>query len=216
LSEFVHISIGENCLTQNILNKYGLGGEHSCFSSCRSNIELITKIIDDDFKNFTNLDFIKFEKINNSFNGGRNIFYKNDSDIFCPTVFNGFEFTHHDIRNVKQKDSVLRKIQRFKNNMLNDNLVFWYHYRYSENNNIDRLLQLFEKFDRNFKTAKYVIFYQDVSHNKNNFSHIKLKNFNLLKCFDGNIWSGEDNIFAKSFSGGFDEIFNDYKLIEKI
>lgn len=176
----------------------------------------MTKIIEDDFKHFLDPNFVKFEKINNTFNGGRNFYYKNDVDIFCPTVSNGFEFTHHNIANETQKESILRKVRRFKNSMLKENLIFWYHYRHNENKDINMLISLFEKFDYKFKSAKYVILHQNTLKNDYNFKHTKIGKFNIIECFDDNVWSGADNIFAKTFQVGFYEMFNNYNLVDKL
>lgn len=211
-----HISLGENCLPQYLLSKYKINGPSSIFSSSRCNIRIINKIIADNFDNFLNPDHIKYERINNKFDGCRNVYYKTDLNIFCPTVSNGFEFTHHNLNNDTQRESILRKIERFKLDLLEDNLVFWYHYRYSKTNDITKLLECFNEFDKKVNSAKYVIFQQIPIGDPVKFEHEKMDNFNIIKCYDPMIWAGPNRVFAKNFQKCFDSLFNDYDILNNI
>lgn len=205
-----HISLGENCFTQNLLKRYGLSSDAGVFSFVGCNIELINLILDDKFKNFLNQDYYEYA----TFGGQKclvNRFYGKEKS-------HHIRFPHHDIINCKShNDSFVRKVNRFKDNIKSGNIVFWYNYRYIENDDVDLILSSFREFDNKIGGEnRYVIFNQRIDREIKEFNHLKMGKFNIIECFDKNIWHGDSNYDGKTFKEQFDRLMNDYELLKKL
>ncbi len=108
------LSLGENCLADNILQRHGLKSFSSPYSSARSNITYAIKNEAHNYENLLSRDsnilterYGKKTVVNTSFSKIDNIF-----DI---AVNRGFEFTHHNIIEDKSAlDSYIRKVDWIK------------------------------------------------------------------------------------------------------
>jgi hypothetical protein len=221
-----HIALGENCLIDKLLDKYGLKEESYTFGSVRTNISINLQILKDDFKNFIAKKHLYSTWLEeDQKNVIKNSFYTQTEDIFNETVSTHFEFTHHNVlENEKDRKSFNRKIDRLKKRLKSrDEIIFYYNYRNSPNNNLEKLLDLFREFTKQISRKyghtriKYVIFYQNQNTETKHFKIKAIQNITLIECFDKQEWRGKKNVFAKSFSKQFDEIFaqlhksNEYK-----
>ena len=60
----VNISLGENCLMDTLLSKYGIKQESYVFGSVRTNIEYDLEIIKDNFENLLKSDLLVKKTVN--------------------------------------------------------------------------------------------------------------------------------------------------------
>lgn len=231
MQDIIHISLGENCLIDSLLIKYKIKKESYPFGSVRTNIEYNFEIIKDNFKDLLNPDFL-FKKI---VDGNRSVIKNRKykfitKNIYDSSVHDNFEFTHHNVlENQKDRESFKRKITRMKYAIENNNILFWYHYRFSKNNDLNKLIDHFNKFlnylsKKSKGQRKYIVcIFTQIPSNKKNFNHINpIKNIHIIQCYDERIWSGNNvggtikNLQRHSFRRIFDIIFQEYYLHKKI
>ena len=121
---------------------------------------------------------------------------KVQNDIYCSSVIDSFEFTHHNVLdNNKAIESYNRKIEGIKISLESNDIIFWYHYRFSTNNNLEILIKQFEDFikylsKKNNKKYQICIFTQIVSDDIHFINEQYNNNINIVKCYDKNIWVG--------------------------
>ena len=225
-----HISFGENCIIDSLLKNYNIKKESYPFGSVRTNIEYNFRIIYDDLKFLLSNQYLKRKIImpHNKIHCINNRYSHTNFDIFCKSVSTHFEFPHHNIiDNASNLESYKRKILRMKYLLNNDNICFWYHYRYSKNNNLEVLIKIFKKFlyflkDKYGKKYKVCIITQIINTKDKFFSHNIDEDIHILKCYDKEIWRGNnlggniDFLKKNSFIDIFDKIFIEYKIVNRI
>jgi hypothetical protein len=210
----VFISLGENCLVDAVLGKLGLKEESFPFGSSGSNIEYISQIIESDFKDFLNPDCLK-KTIVFQLEVVINIAYSNENQIFYQRTPEGFEFAHHNVLEQKDRDSMERKVNRFRQVMQSgEKIVFIYNYRHHKNQDVGRMLKLLEeflhmlrvKYSRKFKC---ILFFQTISQNERNFI-VKKYNSGLLSAefVTAHVWGGNDNWDGRSDDDQFRKLFS--------
>lgn len=141
-SKNVFLSLGENCLADNILDRNGLKSFSSPYAFGASNIEYILSFEKEGFLDFLNPDYLKKEsfiskpdvivvrnkkylKLNNRYNG---------------LVSNGFEFTHHDVLDdISARDTLHRRCERMLK-LRKKRIVFLYHHRYCDETDYNLLI----------------------------------------------------------------------------
>lgn len=136
----LYLSFGENCLTDDILARYGIKSFSTPYSSGRSNIEYILQIEKDNFKDFLNPEFMKYYYL-----GKKRVVrltkYDKIENQYDLLHVNGFEFTHRDVlnnlRDRKIFDKRVKRMLDFKNKEVN----IFYHSRCNANTNEDLLLE---------------------------------------------------------------------------
>lgn len=219
----VNISLGENCLIDELLSKYGIKKESYAFGSVRTNIEYDFEIIKDNFEDLLKSDLLVKKQVNGSQAVKNKKYSKVQNDIYCSTVIDSFEFTHHNVLdNNKDIESYNRKIERTKIALESNDIIFWYHYRYSTNNNLEILIKQFDVFIKylskknNKKKYHICIFTQIISDDIHFINEQYNNNINIVKCYEKNIWSGADNVHGHTFMKVFDKIFKEYNLYDKL
>ena len=226
----VNISLGENCLMDAVLSKYGIKQESYTFGSVRTNIEYDLEIIKDNFENLLKSDLLVKKTVYGTQKVVKNKKYsKVQNDIYNSSVIDSFEFTHHDVLdNNKDIESYNRKIERTKIALKSNDIIFWYHYRYSTNNNLEILIKQFEdlikylskKNDK--KKYQICIFTQIVSDDIHFINEQYNNNINIVKCYDKRIWCGNNtggnvnSLKSHTFTKVFDKIFKEYNLYDKL
>ena len=226
----VNISLGENCLMDALLSKYGIKQESYAFGSVRTNIEYDLEIIKDNFENLLKSDLLVEKTVNGIQKVVKNKKYsKVQNDIYCSAVIDSFEFTHHNVLdNNEAIESYNRKIERTKIALESNDIIFWYHYRYSTNNNLEILIKQFEDFIKylskknNKKKYQICIFTQIVSDDIHFINEQYNNNINIVKCYEKNIWCGNNvggnvnSLQSHTFTKVFDKIFKEYNLYDKL
>lgn len=219
-NNIVNISLGENCLMDTLLSKYGIKQESYTFGSVRTNIEYDLEIIKDNFEDLLKSDLLVKKTVNGTQKVVKNKKYsKVQNDIYCSSVIDSFEFIHHNVLdNNKAIESYNRKIERTKIALESNDIIFWYHYRYSTNNNLEILIKQFEDFIKylskknNKKKYQICIFTQIVSDDIH-FINEQYNNINIVKCYEKNIWGGNNvggnvnSLKSHTFTKVFDKIF---------
>jgi len=162
----VHISIGENCLTDNILQRHNLKSLTTPYSHGRSNLDYAIILEKENYSSLLKPDYLKYEKLNNTTVVRNNNVFSSDP-IFSELHRNGFEFTHHDvISNKSHRESLKRKIDRLKSLKGKKHFIFYYHYRVNPNLNLPLLIAKAKIFlayyQKNRKSCRMVIFTQEL------------------------------------------------------
>lgn len=163
----VWLSLGENCLPDDILSRFHLKSYSSPFASCRSNIDYLIEMHTNKYDNLFDEESVsKF-----SLDGGtvlRSIVYNKSHPIYHNLHTNGFEFTHHNwIDNPDLKQSLQRRLRRMVSDIGCKDFVFLYHHRITESSDTQKIrlkLSLFaDFFTSNYKKCKIIFFYQNLT-----------------------------------------------------
>lgn len=219
----IFFSLGENCLTDNILSRYELKSFSSPYSSGRSNIEYILYFEKEEFKNFLNLDYLKYDYFNDK-KVVRNTLIKSTVNNYEASVMNGFEFTHHDIIS----DSNLKRTMRRRCNRLinlkNKKIYMLYHHRLCENTNEELLFNHFQELKEIYKQRNndvFIYFFTQkivLNDNERRIEKFKLGN-DIYKyvLYTLNKWEGEnqDIFWARCDDDLIKVMINDIKTSAK-
>ena len=220
----IHLSFGENCLTDNILSRNGIKSFSTPFSHGRSNIDYILDLEKNRYKGLLDKKNLEYQKLEDNKNETvRSIRYNKCSNIYHDLHSLGFEFTHHDvINNIKHKNSLDRKIERLLQIRKKEDICIYYHYRYSINNNLTALASKLKELTRIYQgrlnRVKVYIIKQELVKNE---IHRKVdidwvdKNICVLKFFTSEAWEGhegqEDLFWAKPDDDLIEPVFQKIK-----
>ena len=202
-----YLSIGENCLTDNILARHNLKSFSTPYSHGRSNLDYAIALEKENYANLLNPDYLHYEYLGET-KVLRNKLYAESDDIYNQLHKNGFEFTHHEVlNNDLQRKSYERKIARMLSFDKSHHLKFYYHYRNNENQDINLIISKAEVFlsfyqKRDIK-CEFIFFTQELVTDKTNRSISKIHDLNnvkgfLLKTLDYWVGDDEDILWAKN------------------
>lgn len=186
------ISLGENCLPENIIRRKGMRNISSPFSSCAGNLDYILQMERYGYDTLLNKKYLRRDSegvITNSR-------FQCD-DIYGSKNNDGVKFLHHDpINNQKDIDSFSRKIERLARLRESlENKIFLYHHRICENTDIEKLVKKSKQFLNFYKNSKFVIFHQSLGDGRgiayNIYDNTMVFNFNTVEMWHGN----DQNIF---------------------
>ncbi len=164
-SKTISVSIGENCLVDNILERHGKKMISSPYSHGRSNLDYAIKLEKENYTHLMDTNHFTHHKVGDT-PVIRNMHNFTSDNIYLDLHQNGFEFTHHDVmENKSHIKSYKRKISRLIKYKGKKNFHFYYHYRANKNLNIDLLFLKAEKFlsyyQINNKKCEITIFTQN-------------------------------------------------------
>ncbi len=196
----VTVSIGENCLTDAILDRHGLKSFTTPYSHGRSNIDYAIALELTGYSDLLNLNRLTYGKVGDT-TVIRYIHNLSHDPIFIDLHRNGFEFTHHDIiHNKAHRDSCARKINRLLKFKGKKNFRFFYHYRISPDSNLNFLFRKAERFlsfyDINGKSCELNIFTQKIVPATENRRLRVIKHTNKIRAFvfeTHHAWAGENH-----------------------
>jgi hypothetical protein len=197
------LSLGENCLTDNILQRYGIKSFSTPYSHGRSNIDYAILLEKSNYEGLLDSINLKYENV-----GNKKVVRSKIIDC-CDNIFNelhmkGFEMTYQDVIQSKiNRMSFNRKIKRLVNYRGKKKFVFFYHHRINENSNLDLIFKKSFEFSKFYATKEYpceiIIFCQKIITNKSErkTTYKKVKtNIHFFEMYTQQIWSGNDeNIF---------------------
>lgn len=202
-----YLSLGENCLTDNILKRYGIKSFSTIYSNGRSNIEYAIHLEKESYQHLLNQKYLYFDYVNVK-KVVRNNHYSKSLNIYHHLHQNGFEFTHHDvITDENAQESAKRKIIRLKKYRGKKNFKFFYHYRYNRHADLDMLIEKAKKFNAlynvNNKKSEIIVFTQKLVKKS---EERKLEKYHIDKTIKVfilhtlDIWQGDDNniLWAKN------------------
>lgn len=165
LRQSVHwLSLGENCLPDDILRRYGRKTYSSPFSSGRSNIDYILQLEHDGYRHLLLPENLAHHQLTGEL-VVRSTYYRNCDGIFESSCSHGFEFTHHDpLVRVEDRRSVQRKIDRLQRFKSRKHFVFLYHHRRNPNSDLPRLHEKLREFSKVYSSGRarcaVILFYQ--------------------------------------------------------
>lgn len=217
MSDEIWISLGENCLPDDILRRHNRKSFSSVFSSGRSNIEYIIQMEREDYKNL-----LKVENLQHFPDGVhsvvRSTYYKDCAGHYSPRHMLGFEFSHHDPLRVKEDNRAFRRrISRQQKFRGVKNFIFLYHHRITEHSDItllhSHLNELLSMYSINGCTCKMVLFYQKIiNQDTKKFVDFTEHDTGLLEfvCHTHEIWGGDDldTFWAKKDDDLFERMFD--------
>ena len=194
----IYLSLGENCLSDNILDRNGLKSFSSPYASARSNIEYILAFEKEKFLDFLNPKYLKKEPFNAKSIVVRNkkhISVRNQYDV---SVTNGFEFTHHDVLdNPKLRETLRKRCSRMLR-LKKKQIVFLYHHRFCDSTDfillIDHLNQLAEIYRARGNTVSIYLYMQHLiadSEDRRVEFHVE-HGINCFTFYTRSEWSGDD------------------------
>jgi hypothetical protein len=215
-----NIIIGETCLLSYQLRRLNIiQNENGLFDNVLINIEGVKLLIEDDFKDLLDEKYLKYlyylyyPKHNIGHYKWINVKYTTDEDnIFSWPVFS---FFHYDILNIDNKNSIQRKLDRFKSYLADDQkLNLFYYYRYSEKFNFEKVIEKINTLSDilNMKYNKKInVFLITKSEGDDDILYNKIHNihhFNFISKFS---WIGiDDNWNGSSDNHLFDSFLKLY------
>jgi hypothetical protein len=199
LSDTYYVSIGENCLTDNILDRFNIKSFSTPYSHGRSNIDYAIHLESEKYQNLLNPEFLYYDYVGET-KVVRNKHYSKSDKIYSSLHLNGFEFTHHDVINNKnQRESYERKILRMCTLDSRKKLKFIYHYRNNEDKDIELFISKANDFlnfylERNIK-SELIFFTQEIVSKKDERALIKVHDSEKIKGYvlrTLETWAGDD------------------------
>lgn len=195
MDKYIVISLGENCLPDNILSRNNLRSFSSPFSTGRSNIEYVLAFEKENYVDFLNPDYMNYEMFNKRIvvRNTKYITTKNRYDVTC---IRGMEFSHHDvISNIHTREQIARRYTRLQK-ISNKDIVFVYHHRYCKETDMDLLVTSFKEIKQIYEARNnhvhIFIFTQEIVPSKE-YRKVEYKETDGLKIYTfytQNIWEG--------------------------
>jgi len=166
--DVLFLSLGENCLTDNILNRHGVKSFSTPYSHARSNLDYALLLEGSCYDGFLDVQNFHYDSIDET-KVIRSHSITPCDDIYDDRHMQGFEFTHHDIiASQKDRESIQRKISRLQTLKGKKNFVFFYHHRINPRSQLDVIFEKASKFREYYavqgKTCQMVIFSQQIIH----------------------------------------------------
>ncbi|MDR1554423.1 MAG: papain-like cysteine peptidase [Campylobacteraceae bacterium] len=155
-SDILYLSIGENCLSDDILKRHNLKSFSTPYSSGRTNIDYVLQLETIDYNIFLNKRYLEYSILM----GGGTKVVKSKLITACSNIYNAmhmdrFEFTHQDILSSDEQNATIkRRIERMRQFRGRQDVVFFYHHRVNKSTNLDilfdklSLLQTFYSSDQ--------------------------------------------------------------------
>lgn len=143
------LSIGENCATDKILQRFNIKSYATPYSFVRSNIFYALQLENSKYDFLLDSKYLKKDPQSFFPNFYRNYnFEQPEPGLFSPLCANGFEFTHYDVINkTEDRESMERKIARLLDlRNSNEDIVFFYHHRYVQNCQLDKVIAYLNDF----------------------------------------------------------------------
>lgn len=215
--------IGETCLLAYQLRRLNIiQDENELFDNMITTLDGVHKLIEDDFCDILNDQYLKhlnyayYPDHNISYSKWVNTKYSIDANnIFSWPVFS---FFHYDDFNIRQKDSIKRKTQRFKEKFMSkENVNLFYYYREGKNFNIEKIIEkcsslllfLITKYNKQFK-----LFLITKTHG---IKGVKFKDYDSIQHLNftsPSSWIGDDdNWNGSSDNDLFDSFLEHYNTL---
>ena len=198
----IFVSFGENCLTDNILERHKLKLLTTPFSHGRSNVEYILQLERDNYKDFLNPNYLQYEMFNEK-KVPRLKKYNQIHNDYNELHKNGFEFTHHDvIKDESARIKLKQRLDKLQNLIGKKKFIILYHHRVNSGTNMeqltDNLCELKQLYSKNKIKSEVVCFTQniitDIKDRKISYKENKEIHFFVFNTI--NEWEGDNqNVF---------------------
>lgn len=199
IPEIYWLSLGENCLSDDILKRHGLKSFNTIYSSARSNVDYAIYLEKRSFQGFLDRNNLEYDYLGN-LRVTRSTLCMECGKLYLNCHSKGFETSHHDlINNEAHRQSFQRKIQRMLDLRNNKKTVFFYHHRVNDRTNLEALFIKLETFStfysRKPEKCQIMLFVQSKIINPEERKVIYRKvnsNIHLFEFKTINIWEGSD------------------------
>jgi hypothetical protein len=198
-SEIHWLSLGENCLPDGILKRYGLKSFSTPFSNGQSNLDYILLLEKVRYKGFLDKENLKYEQQSVKRFTRSKLTSKCDN-IYVHYHMRGFGTSYFDLINSEEdRQSFGRKIQRLLSLRGKGNAVFFYHHRYHEQQNLELIFEKAFEYSKYYswslKKSHVVVFTQknpcDISHRCLHYQRVR-NNIHFFNFHTEKIWEGND------------------------
>lgn len=163
------VSLGENCLTHEVLQRHGLSPIVTPFAHSRSNLDYALQLEERGYDSLLDRRFLALHETGER---AQPIVVRSTAVAECDPLFHplhtaGFELTHHNvIEEPEARASVARKIDRLHDLRRRRDLWFFYHYRLHPEADLDSLAAKADRFLQFYNSAnsaaRFVIFEQEL------------------------------------------------------
>ena len=199
------LSLGENCLVDDVLQRHGLKVFSTPYSFARSNIDYAIELEKTEYSTLLSKDNLYYAKDSRVV---RSNAVKDSDNIYDSQHLNGFEFTHHDvISDSIQMESYKRKVNRMKElKYSKDILCFLYHYRYNKNMNVQKIIDKACTFLTYYNSRAFmaVLFQNIQSEHRGVIENTVADNVITFEFITPYIWQGSDK--TKFFARNEDDL----------
>jgi hypothetical protein len=158
MKNIIWVSLGENCVSQQIINKLGVKTAVSPYSWAFSTIDHIINLQEEDFliKDYEQATCPILKEKYSVHKGS-----KNSNDSFFVKTGKTLAFRHHDFfSNSENYEKIKRRMDRHKS-LAGDGVVFLYHHRIGDTPNCEYVRSKIEYFlDKYYPEAKALMFYE--------------------------------------------------------
>ena len=194
----IYLSFGENCLTDNILSRYGLKSFTTPFSHCRSNIEYILDLERNNYENFVSGELLIYGDLN-----GKSV-PRLKTDLILKNTYhhlheNGIEFPSQDvIKDQKYWKKVVKRAIRLKEFLGKGKYILLYHHRICDNNDFELLLIHLSELKKYYSTQDFecqvVLFKQIIipKESKKKLTYKKNDDIHVFDFYTHYAWTGRD------------------------
>lgn len=198
-SNTYYLSIGENCLTDNILDRFKIKSFSTPYSHGRSNLDYAIMLEKEKYENLLKPDYLQYDFVGET-KVVRNRYYSKSDSIYNELHKNSFEFTHHDVlNNDAQRRSYQRKIDRMLSFDRSKRLKFVYHYRNNDDLDIPKLVNKADQFLKLYQVkgihCEFIFFTQEIITENSQRSIAKIydtKNVKGYLLHTTELWAGDD------------------------
>jgi hypothetical protein len=164
--DILWLSLGENCLPDNILHRHGLKSFSTPYSHGRSNIDYALALEKNNYDGLLDPTHLA-HGISEKKQVVRSTLFNQCDDLYNEMHMRGFEMTHHDvIGSEKDRDTFFRKISRQLEIRGKKKIVFFYHHRVNKNTDMDAIfkkaVELSGLYSRKQNTCTVIVFSQKI------------------------------------------------------
>lgn len=194
----VHLSLGENCLSDGILERHRLKTFNTPYSGTRSNIDYAITLEREGYSGLLDRNALE-----HGWAGPTKVV--RNVKMPCEPLYStahsqGFEFTHHNvIDNETDRDSFRRKIARLDLLRGRGHVCFLYHYRINPNNDVpaivDKAATFADFYSRGERNCRVVVFTQTIVNHHDERNVVEVAASNTVSAYVLNTleaWSGDD------------------------
>jgi len=194
----IYLSFGENCLTDNVLARYGLKSFTTPFSHCRSNIEYILELERNNYEYFVNGEFLKYEDLN-----GKPVprikTQLNIENDYHHLHKNGIEFPSHDvIKNQKYWQKIVGRANKLKFFLGKRKHILLYHHRSCEDSDLELLLMHLSELKKYYSTDEYecqLVLYKQIiipEESRKQLKYNKSAGIHIFDFYTHHTWTGRN------------------------
>lgn len=216
MNDLLWLSLGENCLPDDVLKRHSRKSFSTPYSSGRSNIDYALQLERTGYDGLLSKENLAFGDAWGTRVVRSSIVVRSDN-IFEPGCSKGFEFTHHNpLESESDRLSYERKISRLLDIRGTRNVLFLYHHRQNKNSNLHQVIEKLLEFSRFYSSehaeCRIALFHQSASNSP--LARSLTIGFNSKTLIEfifetEHIWAGADSriFWGRNDDDLFEEMF---------